>query len=102
MEPDNFMQRKASMKEIRVRWRLGLHEDDDGNPTDGGIWFPDSVRRPSASCRELSSTGVYVGEGQLRRQQTPRAWAPRSRQWPDAARGGRWPAVVEKPKSGGG
>ena len=30
------------MKEIRVRWLLGLHENDDGDPTDGGVWFLDS------------------------------------------------------------
>jgi hypothetical protein len=35
------------MKEIRVAWLFGLHEDDDGNPIDGGEWFPDTpeVRR---------------------------------------------------------
>jgi len=42
MEAEDFMERKASMKEIRVRWRLGLHEDDQGTATDGGTWFPDS------------------------------------------------------------
>ena len=42
MDPEDFMQRKAAMKEIRVRWRMGLHEDDAGLPVDGGVWFPDS------------------------------------------------------------
>jgi hypothetical protein len=47
MDNEDFMQRKASMKEIRVGWRLGLHEDEDGNPIDGGLWMADSsaVRR---------------------------------------------------------
>jgi hypothetical protein len=30
------------MKEIRVRWPFGLHENDRGEPTDGGVWFPDT------------------------------------------------------------
>jgi len=30
------------MREIRVRWHLGLHEDDQATASDGGIWFPDS------------------------------------------------------------
>jgi hypothetical protein len=42
MEEEDFMQRKASMKEIRVRWVTGLHNDDEGNPVDGGTWFPDA------------------------------------------------------------
>ena len=35
------------MTEIRVGWPSGLHEDDDGQPIDGGLWFPDipEVRR---------------------------------------------------------
>ena len=36
------MQRKVPMKEIRVRWHFGLHENEQGTPTEGGIWFPDS------------------------------------------------------------
>jgi hypothetical protein len=42
MEEEDFMQRKASMKEIRVRWLPGLHDDDEGNLLDGGTWFPDA------------------------------------------------------------
>lgn len=30
------------MNEIRVRWQMGLHEDASGNPSDGGVWFPDT------------------------------------------------------------
>ena len=30
------------MREIRIRWRFGLHEDDRGKPTEGGAWFPDT------------------------------------------------------------
>lgn len=30
------------MKEIRLRWLFGLHEAEDGEPLDGGIWFPDT------------------------------------------------------------
>lgn len=29
------------MTEIRVCWPMGLHESDDGQPIDGGLWFPD-------------------------------------------------------------
>ena len=28
--------------EIRVRWLLGLHENEDGNPTNGGTRLPDT------------------------------------------------------------
>ena len=42
MENEDFMQRKASMKEIRVGWRLGLHSDEAGEPIDGGLWTADS------------------------------------------------------------
>jgi hypothetical protein len=47
MDNEDFMQRKASMKEIRVGWRLGSGEDAEGNPIDGGLWMADSpaVRR---------------------------------------------------------
>lgn len=30
------------MIEIRVRWPLGLHENDRGEPTEGSVWWPDS------------------------------------------------------------
>lgn len=30
------------MIEIRARWHLGLHENELGVPTDGGVWFPDT------------------------------------------------------------
>lgn len=30
------------MNEIRVRWQMGLHEYAAGNPSDGGVWFPDT------------------------------------------------------------
>ena len=33
---------EVAMKEIRVRWIFGLHENDQGESTDGGAWFPDS------------------------------------------------------------
>ena len=42
MDPEDFMERKAAMKEIRVRRHMGLHADDAGEPLDGGVWFPDS------------------------------------------------------------
>jgi hypothetical protein len=53
------------MIEIRVRSLFGLHEDDDGNPTDGGVWFPDTPenRRDlrivvEAGC-EVAGTGTH-------------------------------------------
>ncbi|WP_431286755.1 hypothetical protein [Roseateles chitinivorans] len=30
------------MQEIRVAWLFGLHESQAGEPTAGGIWFPDN------------------------------------------------------------
>lgn len=38
------------MKEIRVCWRLGLHPDAQGEPSDGGLWHPDTPE----SRRELT------------------------------------------------
>jgi hypothetical protein len=32
----------SGLREIRVRWLYGLHKDDHGKPTDGGLWFPDT------------------------------------------------------------
>jgi hypothetical protein len=60
---EDFMHRKASMKEIRVGWRLGLHEDDDGNPLDGGLWTADSpaVRRDLLIVVEAGNE--VAGEG---------------------------------------
>ena len=51
------------MIEIRVRWLLGLHEDSEGKPTDGGVWFPDTP----ANRRDLefivSAGRETMGEG---------------------------------------
>ena len=30
------------MLEIRVAWKFGLHENQAGEPTAGGVWFPDN------------------------------------------------------------
>lgn len=30
------------MREMRVRWHFGLHENQADEPTDGGVWFPDT------------------------------------------------------------
>lgn len=30
------------MLEIRVGWKFGLHENQFDEPTDGGVWFPDT------------------------------------------------------------
>ena len=30
------------MREIRVGWPFGLHENEQGEPSDGGVWFPDT------------------------------------------------------------
>ena len=65
MEPDDFMQRKASMKEIRLRWHLGLHEGDDGNPTDGGVWFPDSLDNRRDLTIVMEEGNRVAGEGSL-------------------------------------
>lgn len=61
MKQEDFMERRALMKELRVRWRLGLHEDDQGNATDGGIWFPDSLE----TRRDLTII-VEEGTGRIR------------------------------------
>ena len=51
------------MKEIRVRWRLGLHEDDDSNPIDGGIWFPDSADNRGDLMIVVEEGNRVAGEG---------------------------------------
>jgi hypothetical protein len=30
------------MREIRVCWKFGLHENQAGGHTDGGVWFPET------------------------------------------------------------
>lgn len=35
------------MIEIRVCWLFGLHEDEEGKPTNGGTWFPDTTQNRS-------------------------------------------------------
>jgi len=30
------------MQEIRVAWKFGLHENRFEEPTNGGVWFPDT------------------------------------------------------------
>lgn len=30
------------MTEIRVAWQFGLHENEAGEPLDGGVWFPNT------------------------------------------------------------
>lgn len=39
----SFKQKQQrSMTEIRVCWPYGLHENQLGEPTDGGTWSPDT------------------------------------------------------------
>ena len=33
---------EVPMIEIRVCWPLGLHENEPGEPIDGGTWWPDT------------------------------------------------------------
>lgn len=51
------------MQEIRVGWKYGLHEDQFGEPSDGGVWFPDSpeVRRDLIIIVEAGNE--VAGEG---------------------------------------
>lgn len=32
------------MREIRIGWLIGLHETDDGTPTNGGNWLADTPK----------------------------------------------------------
>lgn len=51
------------MKEIRVRWLLGLHETEDGRPLDGGIWFPDTPENRRDAEIIIESGCEVAGEG---------------------------------------
>jgi hypothetical protein len=51
------------MIEIRVRWRLGLHEDDSGKPTDGGIWLPDMSETRWELDITVEAGNEFMGEG---------------------------------------
>lgn len=55
--------RGATMIEIRVRWRLGLHEDDWGNQTDGGVWFPDVADTRRELDILVEAGNEFMGEG---------------------------------------
>lgn len=47
------------MIEIRVRWLVGLHEDDEGKSTDGGMWIPDTPHNRS-DLRSVVESGCEV------------------------------------------
>lgn len=51
------------MVEIRLRWLAGLHEDDNGNSTNGGVWFPDTPtnRRDLEIVMEAGCETMGVG-----------------------------------------
>lgn len=34
--------KSQAMTELRVAWKFGLHENESGEPTGGGVWFPDT------------------------------------------------------------
>lgn len=51
------------MIEIRVRWLLGLHEEDSGKPTDGGIWFPDMPETRRELNIIVEAGNEFMGEG---------------------------------------
>lgn len=51
------------MKEIRVCWLLGLHEDDQGQPTDGGLWWPDTPENRRDLIIIVESGCEVAGEG---------------------------------------
>jgi hypothetical protein len=44
------------MTEIRVCWPLGLHENEAGEPIDGGVWWPDTPEN-----REMCQIIVEAG-----------------------------------------
>jgi len=46
-----------------VRWQLGLHEDDSGEPTDGGIWFPDMPQAREELDILVEAGNEVIGEG---------------------------------------
>lgn len=48
------------MKEIRVRWHRGLHEDEQGNALDGGLWFPDTPENRT-DLQIIVEAGCAVG-----------------------------------------
>ncbi len=51
------------MKEIRVRWLFGLHEDEQGQPTDGGLWWPDTPDNRRDLTIIVESGCEVAGEG---------------------------------------
>jgi len=51
------------VKEIRVRWLFGLHEDDEGRPTDGGLWWPDTPENRRDLTIIIESGCEVAGEG---------------------------------------
>lgn len=51
------------MKEIRVAWHYGLHEDGQGEPTDGGLWWPDNPENRRDLTIIVESGCEVAGEG---------------------------------------
>ena len=51
------------MLEIRVVWPFGLHENQAGEPTAGGVWFPDTDEN-----RRAPDVIVEAGNAALRRR----------------------------------
>lgn len=51
------------MKEIRVCWQFGLHENEAGEPLDGGVWFPDTPENRRDLLIVVESGNEVAGEG---------------------------------------
>ena len=51
------------MIEIRVAWPLGLHENEAGEPTDGGVWFPDTPDNRRELNIIVEAGNEVVGDG---------------------------------------
>ena len=51
------------MREIRVAWPFGLHENQFDEPTDGGVWFPDTPDNRRDLTIVVEAGNETAGEG---------------------------------------
>jgi hypothetical protein len=51
------------MQEIRVCWLFGLHENQFGEPTDGGVWFPDTPESRKDLTIIVDAGNKVAGQG---------------------------------------
>lgn len=51
------------MQEIRVAWPFGLHENQAGEPTAGGVWFPDTPENRRDLEIIVNAGNEAAGEG---------------------------------------